>query len=113
MRLGIVLCKWPKSRPPGNIWIGKNQMVRIVEPWHKKRIQKAIDQEKKNIFYCMNPAATVEQERALYRLMDQEEDPKDEAFNSKKAYLESRKLAPLRLNGHYNILKGEGTWQKF
>lgn len=107
-------------------------MVRIVEPWHKKRIQKAIDQEKKNIFYCMNPAATVvrnfivfflknflhkfgfqEQERALYRLMDQEEDPKDEAFNSKKAYLESRKLAPLRLNGHYNILKGEGTWQKF
>ena len=45
--------------------------------------------------------------------MDQEEDPKDEAFNSKKAYLESRKLAPLRLNGHYNILKGEGTWQKF
>lgn len=34
-------------------------MVRIVEPWHKKRIQKAIDQEKKNIFYCMNPAATV------------------------------------------------------
>ena len=34
-------------------------MVRKVEPHHKRQLQEDIDREKKNIFLCMHPAATV------------------------------------------------------
>ena len=34
-------------------------MVRKVQPHHKRQIQDDIDREKKNIFLCMHPAATV------------------------------------------------------
>ena len=34
-------------------------MVRKVQPHHKRQIQEDIDREKKNIFLCMHPAATV------------------------------------------------------
>jgi len=113
MRLGTVLFRWPKVRPPGNIWSGKNQMVRKVEPHHKRQLQEDIDREKKNIFLCMHPAATVEQERALYEQLDQEEDPKTTFLKLRKAGEEATYFAPIELRDHYNSLNRTGTWQKY
>ena len=152
MRLGLVLFKWPKVRPPGNIWSGwvfllfyilikpyefvtsrKNQMVRKVQPHHKRQIQEDIDREKTNIFLCMHPAATVvtipawycnewmynvllilqEQERILYEQLDKEEDPKTTLLKLHKAGEEATNFAPIPLNGHYNSLNRIGTWQKY
>jgi len=114
MRLSVVLFKWPKSRPPGNIWSGKNQMVRRVFPKHLEKLSEDIEREKKNIFYCMHPAATVEQERALYELMDKEEKEIDIKFKLHKALEESTIKAPIRLNQeYYEGLDIRGTWQNF
>lgn len=111
-------------------------MVRKVKPHHMKAIQRDIDREKKNIFLCMNPAATVvsrhfeflnavrfhekiqnldfqEQERALYQLMDKEENPEDLQNQMHKDCLEKWRMRPIRLNGHYDVLNSTGTWQKF
>jgi len=114
MRLTAILCRWPKSRPPGNIWSGKRQMVRNVRPSHIKQMEKDIDREKKNIFYCMHPAASVEQERALYKQMDAEENLDDLHFKYEKIFMESTYKAPIRLNEkYYDGLNMTGTWQKF
>ena len=82
----------------------KHQMVRKVEPHHKRQLQEDIDREKKNIFYCMHPAATVEQERLLYEKLDKEENPKTILLKINKAGEEAKKFAPLELSGHYNSL---------
>jgi len=111
MRLGQILLKWPKNPPRGLITIGKNQMVRKVESKHLDRMAKDIAREKQNIFLCMNPAATVQQERALYSELDKEESKL--AFELSKALNESYKGKPIRINGHYEVLKSTGTWQKF
>jgi len=113
MRLGIVLCRWPKFRPAGNIWAGKNQMVRKVWPHHKRQIQEDIDREKKNIFLCMNPAASVEQERILYEELEKEEDSKSLLSKLNKAGAENTTFAPIPLNNHYETLNRTGTWQKY
>ena len=109
-------------------------MVRKVQPHHKRQIQDDIDREKKNIFLCMHPAATVvtipdiaievflklkyrvflqEQERLLYEQLDKEEDPKTTLLKIHKVGEEAKKFAPLPLNGHYNSLNRSGTWQKY
>ena len=44
---------------PGNIRLGKRQMVRKVEKYHMRQMEQDIEREKKNMFYCMNPAVTV------------------------------------------------------
>lgn len=104
---------------------------------HKNAMEKDIDREKKNIFYCMNPAVTVvstavqfvkqfvwtitlsyfslqEQERALYEKIDSEgESPSDTWFRLHKAHLETTTMAPSPLSTHYDYLKLTGTWQKF
>jgi len=114
MRLGVVLCKWPKSRPKGYIWSGKNQMVRNVLPKHAKQMEKDLEREKKNIFYCMHPAVSVEKERALYEQMDKEENLDDLHFKYKKAFTEATTHAPIRLNEkYYEGLNMTGTWQKY
>lgn len=113
MRLGLVLYRWPKSMPPGNIWIGKRQMVRKIKPHHMKQMEEDILREKQNIFYCMNPAATVEQERALYQHMDKEENPNDLYLKMMKVKAENTDMAPLPISNHYDILKTTGTWQSF
>jgi hypothetical protein len=114
MRLGVVLCKWPKSRPKGNINIGKNQMVRNVNPKHMNQLEKDIEREKKNIFYCMHPAVNVEKERLLYEQMDKEENLDDLHFKYEKAFTEATTKAPIRLNAKtYDGLNMTGTWQKF
>ena len=41
-------------------------MVRNVNPKHMNQLEKDIEREKKNIFYCMHPAVSVEKERLLY-----------------------------------------------
>jgi len=114
MRLTFALLKWPKSRPAGNIWIGKNQMVRKVTPKHLRQIEEDVQREKNNIFYCMHPAASVEQERALFELMDKEENDQDLKFKMHKALQEATFKAPIRLNKeYYDSLNMTGTWQKY
>ena len=43
MRLSQVLLMWPKKRPNGNIWIGKDRMVLKVQPWHTNRMERDIE----------------------------------------------------------------------
>ena len=43
MRLTQLLMVWPKKRPNGNIWIGKNRMVQKVQPWHMSSMEKDIE----------------------------------------------------------------------
>ena len=47
-------------------------MVRNVNPKHMNKLEKDIEREKKNIFYCMHPAVNVEKERLLYEQMDKD-----------------------------------------
>ena len=35
--------KWPRRRPNGNIWIGKDQMVRLVREKDLKKLNKQIE----------------------------------------------------------------------
>jgi hypothetical protein len=42
MRLTQLLLMWPKKRPGGNIWTGKNRMVLTVQPWHLTGLEKNI-----------------------------------------------------------------------
>ena len=63
MRLTSVLLTWPKKRPRGFIWIGADQMVRKVQPWHLRKMQQHIEMEKRNTMICLNPYVTPEQER--------------------------------------------------
>ena len=43
MRLTQILMKWPRRRPNGNIWIGKDQMVRLVREKDLKKLNKQIE----------------------------------------------------------------------
>ena len=57
MRLSVMLCKWPRSRPNGYIWSGKHQMVRNVKDGHITTMQKQIEMVTTIIFgtsqlYC-------------------------------------------------------------
>ena len=38
-----MLLKWPRRRPNGNIWIGKDQMVRLVKEKDLKKLNKQIE----------------------------------------------------------------------
>ena len=51
MRLTNILLKWPKVRPNGNIWIGKDRMVGKVHPVTKSHMKRDIEREKNNLFY--------------------------------------------------------------
>lgn len=113
MRLFAALCVWPKNLPPGNIRIGKRQMVRKVKKHHMRQMEQDVEREKKNMFYCMNPAVTVEKERALYQQLEKEEDTREVYFKMMKAYKESTTMAPRPLSNHYDILNQSGTWQKY
>jgi len=77
------------------------------------QMEKDILREKQNIFYCMNPAVSVDQERALYEEMDNKEDTKSKYFEMMKTMKEATIMAPRPLSNHYDILKTTGTWQKF
>ena len=38
-----MLLKWPRRRPNGSIWIGKDQMVRLVREKNQKKLNKQIE----------------------------------------------------------------------
>jgi len=78
-----------------------------------RQMEEDIIREKQNIFFCMNPAATVAQERALYKQLDKEEDPNDVYMKMMKMKEENTTMAPHPLSNHYDILKSTGTWQNF
>ena len=38
-----MLLKWPRRRPNESIWIGKDQMVRLVREKNQKKLNKQIE----------------------------------------------------------------------
>ena len=100
-------------RPNYYFFCRKNQIVRKVNAVHIKQMEKDIEREKKNIFYCMHPAVDTQKERKLYEQLDKEENLDDLQFKMHKTFKEATKKAPIRLNNHYDGLNMTGTWQKF
>ena len=50
MRLTLMLCKWPRSRPNGHIWSGKHQMVQKVKDKHLNTMNRQIAMVIKTVF---------------------------------------------------------------
>merc|ERR1711973_763923 len=105
MRLTLVLCKWPKNMPKGNIWFGKDKMVpRMLGP-NRNRLMKKIEMEKANMSYLLRPAVSFEAEDAFHKHMatiqPSEQDIKD---TLEKAELEASVMAPIPISDHYDIL---------
>ena len=44
MRLSQILLKWPRQRPNGQIWIGKDKMVRLVKENDMNKMNRRINQ---------------------------------------------------------------------
>ena len=105
MRLTNILFKWPKKRPHGNIWIGKDRMVAQVQPWMKSRIHKNVENEKKNMFYCVNPAVSIQAEDAYFKYMNENgERPNEAWWKLRKNQVEKTYMAPIPLSDHYEPL---------
>ena len=105
MKLTSILLKWPKQRPPGNIWTGKNRMVDKVHPVMKSHMQRDVEREKNNLFYCVNPAVSIEAEDAYFKeKIKTGPRPNQEWWKLRKQLVESTKMAPIPLSDHYEPL---------
>ena len=64
-----------------------------------------VEREKANIFYCLNPAVTIEAEDANFKSLN-ETGPGEEyvSFKLEQAKVESTTMAPLPLSDHYEPL---------
>jgi len=113
MRLTLVLSKWPKSRPKGHIWSGKDRMIpRMLEP-NRQRLMKQVEMEKSNMFYIIHPAVSFEAEDAFHRYMTSiqpsETDIKDML---ERAELEATSLGPIPISDHYDVINRYNTFEK-
>ena len=105
MRLTSILLKWPKKRPHGQIWIGKDRMVGKLYPWMKSRMERDVEREKNNLFYCVNPAVSIEAEDAYFKYINETGPrPSDVWWKLKQAKIESTYMAPIPLSDHYEPL---------
>ena len=105
MRLTNILLKWPKKRPHGNIWIGKDRMVGQVHPVMKSHMEREAEREKNNLFYCLNPAVTIEAEDAYFNYMNETgARPEEEWWKLRKELIENTRMAPVPLSDHYEPL---------
>jgi len=112
MRLTQLLTMWPKTRPKGAIWSGKQQMVRKVEPWHLNQLNKDIQREKKNAHICLNPCITPEQERVGLAAAEKTQPRKDQLlFRLRKAKIESTTMAPTFVEDNIKHLKHNISWE--
>merc|ERR1719510_1394259 len=113
MRLTQILMTWPKKRPGGNIWTGKNRMVLKVNPWHMNQMKRDIEREKKNVALCLNPYITVEQERVLTQAREKtEERPDKTLFKMRKAFLEKTADCPTYVEDNFKHMKYNVQWEK-
>ena len=102
MRLTNILLKWPKVRPNGNIWIGKDRMVGKVHPVTKSHMKRDVEREKNNLFYLVNPAVSIEAESAYFQHMNETGPRPDQVYwKLKKEKVESTYAAPVPLSDHY------------
>ena len=99
------MLKWPKKRPHGQIWIGKDRMVGKVYPWMKSRMELDVETQKKNLFYCLNPAVSIEAEDAYFKYINETgPTPGEVYFKLRKTRIESTYMAPIPLSDHYDPL---------
>jgi len=111
MRLSLILAKWPKIRPNGNIWIGKHKMVLKVSDRRKGALLEDLEREKENMFYCLHPAVSKGEEKALYeKLAEDTPDPSKQWFKMRKYQVENSSMAPRPLSEHYNSLNKDLKW---
>jgi hypothetical protein len=111
MRLSLALFTWPKKRPNGNIWIGKNRMVLKVYDRNLKKLQESLDLEKRNIQICMNPYFTPEQERLVTEQRKKEGDqPEQLLFKLRKAKAEASCMAPTFAEDNIRHMQHNVPW---
>ena len=105
MKLTAILCRWPKKRPHGQIWIGKDRMVGKFLPHMKTKMEREVELEKNNIFYCLHPAVSLEAEDAFFKHRNETEPTNSQAWwKLKQAKIESTVMAPLPLSNHFDAL---------
>lgn len=112
MRLTQLLMMWPKKRPNGNIWMGKNKMVRTVEPWHMKALEKNIEREKRNIHICLNPILTPEEERQSVAARQGALRVDQVLFRMRKARIEQTAMAPTYAEDNIKHLMNNVKWEQ-
>eukprot|EP00088_Acartia_fossae_P053379 TRINITY_DN6075_c0_g1_i4.p1 TRINITY_DN6075_c0_g1~~TRINITY_DN6075_c0_g1_i4.p1 ORF type:complete len:115 (-),score=12.48 TRINITY_DN6075_c0_g1_i4:4-348(-) len=113
MHLSEVLLRWPKKMPRGSIWIGKQQMVRNVEPRQIRALNKQIDLEKRNAHICLNPYLTPEQERVGNAERELTVPPRGEImFKLRKARQEQEYFRPVRVEEGIERMKHNVVWEK-
>ncbi|XP_077296451.1 large ribosomal subunit protein mL63 [Arctopsyche grandis] len=61
MRLGLCLFR-RNPFPNGNIWRGRNRLVRRVLPEHLNRLKARFETEERNMLFLRHPYLTVEEE---------------------------------------------------
>ena len=111
MRLTNILLKWPKVRPNGNIWIGKDRMVGKVHPVTKSHMKRDVEREKNNLFYLVNPAVSIEAESAYFQHINETGPRPDQVYwKLKKEKVESTYMAPVPLSDHYLPLNRHNTF---
>lgn len=113
MRLTVVLAKWPKKMPRGNIWHGTNRMVpRMLAP-NQDRLMKNVQREKKNLYYLMRPAVSFDAEDAFHRARAATE-PSEADVQAKleKASLENQEMRPIPMRDHYEVMELYNTFER-
>jgi len=112
MRLTQLLMIWPKKRPNGNIWKGKNSMVRTVQPWNLNALDKDIAREKKNIHICLNPVLTPEEERRSIAARQGALRVDQVLFRMRKARIEQTAMAPTHAEDNLKHLTHNVRWEE-
>eukprot|EP00095_Tigriopus_kingsejongensis_P007075 maker-scaffold912_size81766-snap-gene-0.18 protein:Tk07075 transcript:maker-scaffold912_size81766-snap-gene-0.18-mRNA-1 annotation:"conserved hypothetical protein" len=111
MRLTQILLKFPKVPPNGNIWIGRNKMVRKVLPKHMEEMVHNIDREKRNIAILLNPCVNKEREAQLVADLEQDTGTADKLwFKMRQIKVEGTSMAPVPLSEHFKCLNQEHKW---
>jgi len=113
MRLSQILLKWPRQRPNGQIWIGKDKMVRLVKENDMNKMNRKINQEKKNAYACLNPFITPEQERIALAAREKNELRPDQLlFKLRKRKIEATVMAPTYCEDNIKHLAHNVSWEK-
>jgi hypothetical protein len=103
---------WPKKRPNGNIWKGKNSMVRTVKPWNLNALDNDIAREKKYIHICLNPALSPEEERRSIAARAGALRVDQVLFRMRKARLEQTAMAPTHAEDNLKHLTHNVRWEE-
>jgi len=112
MRLSMILAKWPKKLPNGNIWIGKYRMVHKPNKRSCAILNQDIQREKWNLKMVLNPAISREEEDKLFKELEEKSvDYPRLTFQMRKYKNECIRDAPMPLSQHYNNLRSNEGWE--